>query len=35
MTATYTFDVLSSLDGYASYDEPGDWDGYWGRSIDR
>ena len=31
MTATYTFDVFSSLDGYGSYDEPGDWGGYWGK----
>ncbi len=25
MTATYTFDIFSSLDGYGSYREPGDW----------
>ena len=31
MTATYTFDVFSSLDGYGSYDPPGDWGGYWGK----
>jgi dihydrofolate reductase len=31
MTATYTFDVFSSLDGYGSYDSPGDWGGYWGK----
>jgi dihydrofolate reductase len=31
MTATYTFDVFSSLDGYASYASPGDWGGYWGK----
>jgi dihydrofolate reductase len=31
MTATYTFDVFSSLDGYGSYDAPGDWGGYWGK----
>jgi dihydrofolate reductase len=31
MTATYTFDVFSSLDGYGSYNEPGDWGGYWGK----
>ena len=31
MTATYTFDVLSTLDGFASYDENGDWGGYWGK----
>ncbi|MGN6693846.1 MAG: dihydrofolate reductase family protein [Aquihabitans sp.] len=31
MTATYTFDVFASLDGYGSYEEPGDWGGYWGK----
>ena len=31
MTASYTFDVFSSLDGYGSYDSPGDWGGYWGK----
>jgi dihydrofolate reductase len=31
MTATYTFDVFASLDGYGSYDLPGDWGGYWGK----
>src|SRR5215213_5946439 len=31
MTATYTFDVFSSLDGYGSYAPPGDWGGYWGK----
>jgi dihydrofolate reductase len=31
MTATYTFDVFSSLDGYGSYDAPGNWGGYWGK----
>ncbi|MGH3021515.1 MAG: dihydrofolate reductase family protein, partial [Gaiellaceae bacterium] len=31
MTATYTFDVFSSLDGYGSYGHPGDWGGYWGK----
>jgi dihydrofolate reductase len=31
VTATYTFDVFSSLDGYGSYDSPGDWGGYWGK----
>jgi hypothetical protein len=25
MTVTYTFDVFSSLDGYGSYSELGDW----------
>lgn len=31
MTATYTFDVFTSLDGHASYGPPGDWGGYWGK----
>ena len=30
MTATYTFDIFSTLDGFASY-ENGDWGGYWGK----
>jgi dihydrofolate reductase len=30
MTATYTFDVFSSLDGFGAYDG-GDWGGYWGK----
>ncbi|MEU4191782.1 dihydrofolate reductase family protein [Kribbella sp. NPDC026611] len=30
MTAVYTFDVYSSLDGSASYDNA-DWGGYWGK----
>ena len=29
MTATYTFDVFSSLDGYAA--ASADWSGYWGK----
>src|ERR687885_2282541 len=29
MTATYPFDVFSSLDGYGS--NSGDWGGYWGK----
>jgi dihydrofolate reductase len=29
MTATYTFDIFSSLDGYGSH--RGDWGGYWGK----
>jgi dihydrofolate reductase len=29
MTATYTWDVFSSLDGYGSHN--GDWGGYWGK----
>ncbi|WP_138758790.1 dihydrofolate reductase family protein [Modestobacter altitudinis] len=31
MTATYTFDVFCSLDGFASYGAGGDWGGYWGK----
>ncbi|GAA4780687.1 dihydrofolate reductase family protein [Citricoccus nitrophenolicus] len=31
MTATYTWDVFASLDGYGSYGPPGDWGGYWGK----
>jgi dihydrofolate reductase len=31
MTATYTWDVFSTLDGYGSYAEPGDWGGYWSK----
>jgi dihydrofolate reductase len=31
MTATYTFDIFSSLDGHGSYVPPGDWGGYWGK----
>jgi dihydrofolate reductase len=31
MTATYTFDVFSSLDGYGSVAEGADWGGYWGK----
>jgi dihydrofolate reductase len=30
MTAIYTFDVFSSLDGFASYDDA-DWGPYWGK----
>ena len=29
MTATYTFDIFSTLDGYGS--AGGDWTGYWGK----
>jgi dihydrofolate reductase len=29
MTATYTFDIFSSLDGYGA--ASGDWGGYWGK----
>ena len=31
MTATYTWDVFCSLDGFGSYGEGGDWGGYWGK----
>ncbi len=31
MTATYTWDVFSTLDGYGSYQPPGDWGGYWSK----
>ncbi|MGY1809578.1 dihydrofolate reductase family protein [Blastococcus sp. SYSU D00669] len=31
MTAAYTFDVVSTLDGFGSYDG-GDWGGFWGKA---
>ena len=31
MTATYTWDVFATLDGYGSYAEGADWGGYWGK----
>src|SRR5690242_13115132 len=31
MTATYTWDVFCSLDGFASFGPDGDWGGYWGK----
>jgi dihydrofolate reductase len=31
MTVTYTWDVYSTLDGFASYNSSGDWGGYWGK----
>ena len=31
MTATYTFDVFCTLDGFGSYQEGADWGGYWGK----
>ena len=31
MTAVYTWDVFSTLDGYGSYNEHGDWGGFWGK----
>ncbi len=29
MTATYTWDVFCTLDGYGTYGPDGDWGGYW------
>ena len=31
MTASYTFDIFSSLDGYGSCSPDADWGGYWGK----
>lgn len=31
MTALYTWDVFSTLDGYGSYGREGDWGGYWSK----
>src|SRR3712207_1341283 len=31
MTATYTWDVFCSVDGFGSYDDTGNWGGYWGK----
>jgi dihydrofolate reductase len=31
MTAVYTWDVFSTLDGYGSYAEGADWGGYWSK----
>src|SRR3954453_10171875 len=31
MTAVYTWDVFSTLDGYGSFTEGADWGGYWGK----
>src|SRR5579884_1309152 len=31
MSAIYTFDVFSSLDGYGSVIANADWGGYWGK----
>ena len=31
MTATYTFDIFSTLDGYGSYTASANWGGYWGK----
>jgi dihydrofolate reductase len=32
MAATYTFDVVSTVDGYGSYNSNGDWGGFWGKA---
>jgi dihydrofolate reductase len=31
VTATYTWDVFSTLDGYGSYADGADWGGYWSK----
>ena len=31
MTAVYTFDVVCTVDGFGSYNDDGDWGGYWGK----
>ncbi|HEX8206652.1 MAG TPA: dihydrofolate reductase family protein [Solirubrobacteraceae bacterium] len=31
MPSTYTFDVVSTLDGYGSYNSEGDWGGFWSK----
>src|SRR5215218_6764212 len=31
MAATYTWDVITTLDGFGSYAEHGSWGGYWGK----
>lgn len=31
MTATYTWDVFATVDGFGSYGPDGDWGGYWGK----
>lgn len=31
MTATYTWDVFATLDGYGSYGPDGNWGGYWSK----
>ncbi|MGC5629434.1 dihydrofolate reductase family protein [Georgenia sp. Z1344] len=31
MSATYTIDLFTTLDGYGSYGPGGDWGGYWGK----
>src|SRR3954470_21210438 len=31
MTASYTWDVFCTLDGYGTYGPDGDWGGYWSK----
>lgn len=31
MSATYTWDVFTTLDGFGSYNADGDWGGYWSK----
>jgi dihydrofolate reductase len=31
MTTTFTFDVVATVDGFGSYNEQGDWGGFWGK----
>ncbi|WP_223400077.1 hypothetical protein [Nocardioides rotundus] len=31
MSATYTWDVFSTLDGYGGYAEGASWGGYWSK----
>lgn len=31
MTAIYTWDMFTTLDGFGSYNAHGDWGGYWGK----
>ena len=31
MAVSYTWDVYSTLDGFASFNSDGDWGGYWGK----
>ena len=31
--ATYTFDAFCTVDGFGSYNEDGDWGGYWGKQT--
>jgi len=31
MSAVYTWDVFSTVDGFGSYSEQGDWGGFWGK----